>query len=84
MTAAVWCGVEISVVEAQGAQTVAFSSSHMSHIFLFTGRSATGILLYASKPDIGTFGSVSRCQVLLENKISISVKLVSRRKHEAF
>ncbi len=30
----------------------------------------------------GTFGSVGRCQVLLENEISISIKLVSRRKHE--
>ncbi len=29
----------------------------------------------------GTFGSVGRCQVLLENKISISIKLFSRRKH---
>ncbi len=29
----------------------------------------------------GTFGSLSRCQVLLENEISISIKLVSRRKH---
>ncbi len=28
------------------------------------------------------FGSVSRCQVLLENEISIFKKLVSRRKHE--
>ncbi len=30
----------------------------------------------------GTFGSVGRCQILLENEISISIKLVSRRKHE--
>ncbi len=30
----------------------------------------------------GTFGSVDRCQVLLENEISIAIKLVSRRKHE--
>ncbi len=34
------------------------------------------------EPAFGTFGSVGRCQVLLENEISISVKLVSRRKHE--
>ncbi len=33
------------------------------------------------EPAFGTFGSVGRCQVLLENEISISVKLVSRRKH---
>ncbi len=29
-----------------------------------------------------TFGSVGRCQILLENEISIFKKLVSRRKHE--
>ncbi len=33
------------------------------------------------EPAFGTFGSVGRCQVLLENEI-ISIKLVSRRKHE--
>ncbi len=30
----------------------------------------------------GTFRSVDRCQDLLENEISISIKLLSRRKHE--
>ncbi len=30
----------------------------------------------------GTFGSVGRCKALLENEISISIKLVSRWKHE--
>ncbi len=34
------------------------------------------------EPPFGTFGSVGRCQVLLENEISISIKLVSRGKHE--
>ncbi len=34
------------------------------------------------EPAFGTFGSVGRCQILLENEISISIKLVSRRKHE--
>ncbi len=34
------------------------------------------------EPAFGTFGSVGRCLVLLENEISISLKLVSRRKHE--
>ncbi len=34
------------------------------------------------EPAFGTFGSVGRCQVLLENEISISIKLVSRRTHE--
>ncbi len=33
------------------------------------------------KPTFGTFGSVGRCQILLENEISIFKKLVSR-KHE--
>ncbi len=33
------------------------------------------------EPAFGSFGSVGRCQVLLENEISISIKLVSRRKH---
>ncbi len=34
------------------------------------------------EPDFGTFGSVGRCQVLLENEISISIKLLSRRENE--
>ncbi len=34
------------------------------------------------EPAFGTFVSVGRCQVLLENEISISIKLVNRRKHE--
>ncbi len=34
------------------------------------------------EPAFGAFGSVGRCQVLLENEISIFKKLVSRRKHE--
>ncbi len=34
------------------------------------------------EPAFGTFGSVGRCQVLLENEISISINLVNRRKHE--
>ncbi len=33
------------------------------------------------EPAFGAFGSVGRCQILLENEISISIKLVSRRKH---
>ncbi len=34
------------------------------------------------EPAFGTFGRRGRCKVLLENEISISIKLVSRRKHE--
>ncbi len=34
------------------------------------------------EPAFGNFGSVGRCQVLLENEISISIKLVGRRKPE--
>ncbi len=33
-------------------------------------------------PTFGAFGRVGRCQILLENEISIFKKLVSRRKHE--
>ncbi len=33
-------------------------------------------------PTFGAFGSVGRCQILLENEISISIKLVSRWKHK--
>ncbi len=33
-------------------------------------------------PTFGAFGSVGRCQILLENEISFFKKLVSRRKHE--
>ncbi len=36
----------------------------------------------SSTPTFGAFGSVGRCQILLENEISIFKKLVSRRKHE--
>ncbi len=36
------------------------------------------------EPAFGTFGSVGWCQVLLENEICISIKLVSSRKHEVF
>ncbi len=32
------------------------------------------------EPAFGTFGSVGRCQILLENEISISINLVSRGK----
>ncbi len=35
-------------------------------------------------PTFGAFGSVGRCQILLENEISILKMLVSRRKHEVF
>uniref|UniRef100_A0A9J7ZP51 Tc1-like transposase DDE domain-containing protein n=1 Tax=Cyprinus carpio carpio TaxID=630221 RepID=A0A9J7ZP51_CYPCA len=35
-----------------------------------------------SKPFTSSFGTVSRCQVVLKNKIFISIKLFSRWKHE--
>ena len=35
-----------------------------------------------SKPVTSRFGTVGRCQVLPEKEISISIKLVSRQKHE--
>ncbi len=37
---------------------------------------------HGNLPPFGTFGSVGRCLILLENEISIFKKLVSRRKHE--
>ncbi len=77
--------------EAQVASIAAFRSSALlvlvSLIFLLTivqvrrvcwpiKHSNTMVI----EPAFGTFGSVVRCQVLLENEISISIKLVSRRK----
>ncbi len=46
----------------------------------FAGQSST-VTPWSLNQLFGTFGSVGRCQVLLENEISISIKLVSRRKH---
>ncbi len=46
----------------------------------FAGQSSSNTMVI--EPAFGTFGSVGMCQVLLENEISISIKLVSRRKHE--
>ncbi len=46
----------------------------------FAGQSISNTMVI--EPAFDTFGSVGRCQVLLENEISISIKLVSRRKHE--
>ncbi len=83
-------------MEAQVSLTVAFSSSALlglvSLIFLLTipHRFSSWRVCWPIKhsntmviePAFGTFGSVGRCQVLLENEISISIKLVSRRKHE--
>ncbi len=79
-------------MEAQVALIAAFSSSALlglvSLIVLLTiqvrrvcwpiKHSNTMVI----EPAFGTFGSVGRCQVLLENEISISIKFVSRRKHE--
>ncbi len=47
----------------------------------FAGQSSTPTP-WSIKPTFGAFGSVGRCQILLENEISIFKKLVSRRKHE--
>ncbi len=75
-------------MEAQVALIAAFRSSALlglvSLIFLltiphrFSKHSNTMVI----EPAFGAFDSVGRCQVLLENEISISIKLVSRRKHE--
>ncbi len=47
----------------------------------FAGQSST-VTPWSLNQLLVPFGSVGRCQVLLENEISISIKLVSRRKHE--
>ncbi len=47
----------------------------------FAGQLRTGIP-WSLKPGTGSFGTVCRCQVLLENEICISIKLVSSRKQE--
>ncbi len=87
------------VMEAQVALIAAFRSSALlglvSLIFLLTiphrlvqvwwvcwpiKHSKTMVI----EPAFGTFVSVGRYQVLLENEICISIKLLSRRKHEVF
>ncbi len=45
----------------------------------FAGQSST-VTPWSLNQLLVPFGRVDRCQVLLENKISISIKLVSRRK----
>ncbi len=45
-----------------------------------TGQSSTPHMVI--KPTFCAFGSVGKCQILLENKISIFKKLVNRRKHK--
>ena len=45
------------------------------------GQSST-VLPWYYKPVTSSFGTVGRCQVLLEKEISISIKLISRWKHE--
>ncbi len=63
------------VMRAQVALIVAFSSSAL--LGPIPNRDTM-----VHKPDTGSFGTVCRCQVLLENEICISIKLVSSRKHE--
>ncbi len=47
----------------------------------FAGQSSTPTQ-WSFNQTFGVFGSVGRCQIMLENEISIFKKLVSRRKHE--
>ncbi len=83
------------VMEAQVALIAAFRSSALlglgSFIFLLTTphsqvRRVCWPIKHSNtmviEPAFGTFVTLCRCQVLLENEISISIKLVSRRKHE--
>ncbi len=48
----------------------------------FAGQSSTPTPYHGHLTNFWCFGSVGRCQVLLENEISIFKKLVSRGKHE--
>ncbi len=77
--------------ETQVTLITAFSSSALlglvsliflltiSHRFSMGFRSGefAGSNTMVIEPAFGTFGSVGRCQVMLENEISISIKLVS-------
>ncbi len=67
------------VMEAQVALIAAFGSSALLGLvpLIF-------LLIIPHRFSIGFRSGefVGRCQVLLENEISISIKLVSRRKHE--
>ncbi len=72
-----------------GNEPVARSSSSWQYpIYSLCGSGQATLLAnqaqwhHGHEPAFGIFGSVGRCQVLLENEISISIKLVSRRKHE--
>ncbi len=61
--------------------------SRVSPQFLLEPRFEPTTLGYKSnalsiKATTAPFGSVGRCQILLENEISIFKKLVGRRKHE--
>ncbi len=77
------------VMEAQVALITAFRSSALLGQVLWSGVQVRRVCwpvkhsnTMVIEPAFGFFGSVGRCQVLLENEISISIKLVSRRKHE--
>ncbi len=76
-------------MEAQVSFTAAFSSSAFSGllflIFLLTVPHRFSMFRsgeFTGQSTFGAFGSVGRCQILLENEISIFKKLVRRRKHE--
>ncbi len=76
------------VMRAQVALIVAFSSSALLGL-IFYGVKVRRVCwpiknrdTMVLKPGTGSFGTVCRCQVLLENEICISIKLVSSRKHE--
>ncbi len=53
----------------------------LSHVHFMRPSLSLGMAIVI-EPAFGLFSSVCRCQVLLENEISISIKLVSSRKHE--
>ncbi len=95
---AAWHGVYQPVAllrcnEAQDTLIAAFCSSALlglvSLVYILDGVQVWWVCwpikhnnTMVTEPAFGSFGSVCRCQVLLENEISISIKLASRRKHE--
>ncbi len=72
-----------------GLQVICIVVSGVSHLLLLYGVQVRRVCwpikhsnTMVIEPAFSTFGSVGRSPVLLENEISISLKLVSRRKHD--
>ena len=81
---AMWQGVsQPSPAEGDEAQVAVISTISSSHCWVSCLSSSSWqyprhFNPMVTKPGFGTFGSVGRCQILLDNEISISMKLVSK------